>query len=660
MWTFLSERMKMFYDAVLSDKDKIYSYLKFMELAEKNGKSLKTELPPHSKCAVICDSGLNVALALLSCWYADLVPIPMSKHYGERHCAAILELTEPDCVIADSSFDKSNSLIYRIDIGEFIGCTSLSDTESELQGVALIMCTSGTTGKPKGAMITESSLKENVLSIADYFALTQEDTILIARPLYHCAVLTGEFLISLYLGVNICFCDEKYNPSNIIELCRKFSVTVLCGTPTLFRQISLLSKRAKTNPQLHVIALSGECLTKEIASQIRETFPKTTIYHVYGLTEASPRVTYLPPSKFDSIPEAVGVPLNNTQIRIVAPESFSDLPLQTHGLVLVNSSSLMKGYYRDIKRTKKALLNGWLNTGDIGYIDENGFLFILSRADDMIIKAGMNIYPKEIETAISILPEIAGVVAYGVKVQTGQEIAVNVVLAKGHENTTVKHLLNSFEEILSNYQMPSRINIVDVLERNSSGKIVRPRGSAMNTSVEFERKFILSPNQYEQYFELFFQKAAPSVISQINYYYDDSEFSLFERNETLRVRQIGETLTLEYKHGKTRFGNVRKSKENTAAISVLPKLIKLDSLETGLIGCLLTERTDFLFEDIKVSLDKSIYLGTVDYELEIETNGVDELPQFLTAIIETVTCSPMGKYRRFASRLKAMGATYEI
>ena len=131
----------------------------------------------------------------------------------------------------------------------------------------------------------------------------------------------------------------------------------------------------------------------------------------------------------------------------------------------------------------------------------------------------------------------------------------------------------------------------------------------MNTSIELERKFILSPDQYEQYFELFSQQTAPSVISQINYYYDDSEFSLFERNETLRVRQIGENLTLEYKHIKVRLGDVRKSKENTAVISVLPKRIKLNSLETDLIGCLLTERTDFLFEDVKVSLDKSIYFG---------------------------------------------------
>lgn len=475
MWRFLSERMKMFCEAALFDNDKMYSYSTFLELAEKHGEKLRAKLPLHSKCAVICDSGLNAALAFLSCWYADLIPIPMSKHYGESHCFAILALTEPHCVIVDSSSCKVNGAIYRIDIADFVDCVPHIYPENELQDAALIMCTSGTTGKPKGAIITKSGLKENILAIAEYFVLNQEDTILIARPLYHCAVLTGEFLISLYLGVNICFSDEKYNPSRTIEMCLKCNATVLCGTPTLFRQISLLSKRAKTNLKLRIIALSGECLTKEIALQIREAFPSATIYHVYGLTEASPRVTYLPPSKFALIPESVGIPLKNTRVRIVDPKLFSDLPCKAHGLVLVNSPSLMRGYYRDAERTEKAFMNNWLNTGDVGYFDDDGFLYILSRADDMIIKAGMNIYPKEIENAVSVLPEIEDVVAYGVKSQISQEIVVRVVLSKGYENTTIKDLMNLLADVLSEYQMPSHINIVDALERNSSGKIVRPK-----------------------------------------------------------------------------------------------------------------------------------------------------------------------------------------
>ena len=182
----------------------------------------------------------------------------------------------------------------------------------------------------------------------------------------------------------------------------------------------------------------------------------------------------------------------------------------------------------------------------------------------------------------------------------------------------------------------------------------------MNISIEFERKFMLSHAQYEAYCSLLSLKILPSVTLQMNYYYDNSEFVLFERYETLRVRQKGENLTIEYKHSKRQYGDVRKSEENATAIFAFPGRIILGSIEAIMIGCLLTERTDFLFGDIKVSLDKSVYLGIVDYELEIETNGTDELPQFLTAITENATRSTIGKYRRFVSRLKKMDTRYEI
>ena len=478
MWRFLCERMRMFGDSTLKDQDKRYPYSLFVKMAEEHGCKLKTALPPHAKCAVLCDSGLHTALAILSCWYAKLVPIPMSKHYGERHCSAIRELTEPDCIICDSVFHDSDALTYRIDLGEFTRNAPIFAPEADLRDVALIMCTSGTTGKPKGAMITVDGLQANILAISDYFALNRSDTILIARPLYHCAVLTGELLISLYLGLNICFYDEKYNPSNVIGLCDRFRITVLCGTPTLFRQISLLSKRTKIKLPLRVVALSGECLTREVAVQIREALPETILYHVYGLTEAAPRVAYLPPDQFDSMPEFVGLPLKNTQIKIVDCETFRERSPKTAGVVIINAPSLMKGYYRNPERTAQVFRDGWLNTGDVGFLDEDGYLQILARTDDMIIKAGMNMYPKEIENAISTLPEISDVVAYGVKAQTGQEIAVHVVLSNGYENTTVKQLLHAFTGVLPNHQMPAQVHIVAALERNSSGKLVRPRANS--------------------------------------------------------------------------------------------------------------------------------------------------------------------------------------
>jgi acyl-CoA synthetase (AMP-forming)/AMP-acid ligase II len=475
MWRFLYERIQVFADSAVSDHITEFNYAQFAEKAVLHGKAFQSRLPSGTKCAVLCRSGLNTALALLSCWYADLVAIPMSLHYGEKHCRAILDVTAPQIMITDGEDVFQDGFVYHIDSGRFLGTPPCLCHEEALEDVALILCTSGTTGKPKAAMITAEGLKSNVSAIARYFDIHSDDTILIARPLYHCAVLTGEFLSSFVRGLNIHFFDEKYSPAAMIDMAAKIGATVLCGTPTLFHHLSLLLGRTKVTPPVQVIALSGECLRSEIAVQIRKAFPKATIYHVYGLTEASPRVAYLPPPMFDFIPESVGIPVSGVKTSIVDPKNGKKLPANTPGLLMVKSPSIMKGYYQDAAATKRTIIDGWLNTRDIAVKDDNGYLYLLSRADDMIIKAGMNIYPKEIENAVSALPQIAEAVAYGIKSRTGQEIAVNVVLTESFGNTTVKQLLADFCDVLPSYQIPAKVNIVAALERNSSGKIVRPR-----------------------------------------------------------------------------------------------------------------------------------------------------------------------------------------
>lgn len=179
----------------------------------------------------------------------------------------------------------------------------------------------------------------------------------------------------------------------------------------------------------------------------------------------------------------------------------------------------------------------------------------------------------------------------------------------------------------------------------------------MKKTVEYERKAILSLEQYKRYFEMLSQRTMHIINLQNNFYYDDSRFSLFKCNETLRVRQISETLTIEYKHNKSYHEDIHRSDENAVRISTLPSSIILNSLKTQIVGSLLTERVDFQFEDIKVSLDKSIYLGITDYEIEIETNKNDKLPPFLYKMIESANPSPMGKYHRFVSKLRLMSDT---
>ena len=319
-----------------------YSYYDFLKIAQKNGQLLRERMLRGAKCAIVCNSQINATLSLISAWEAELVPIPISMNYGQQRCYEILDVTKPDLVIVDDSLscEIEGYPIYNVCQSKFVTPCEVCNTDQFLSDAALIMCTSGTTGKPKGIVLTTEGLIENVKAINKYFDINCNDRILIGRPLCHSAVLTGELLVSLINGLDIYFCDNIYSPQGIIESCKKFSITVTCGTPTLFRHIAMLLKSKDCALSLKSIVLSGECLTSSLAKTIRSGFMGVDIYHVYGLTEASPRVSYLPPKLFDMSPDSVGFPLCNTEVKVVDSNGH-DVTACCHGNIIVKSNSLI-------------------------------------------------------------------------------------------------------------------------------------------------------------------------------------------------------------------------------------------------------------------------------------------------------------------------------
>lgn len=474
MWTYISEQMQKNLKSRVFDKNTSLSYSELIHLSKRHGEFIKGKVTEGTKCVIFCENELNTAIAILACWYAKLVPILVSPQYGENHALSIINLMCPDFLISD--FLEGNEyarVVYRIDNQTFEGIVRQCAIEEELSDVAVVMCTSGTTGSPKGTMITCEGLKANIESIGKYFNIDNEDTIMIVRPLYHCSALTGEFLLGLHKGADIYFFDGGYDPLRIIDAIKKQKVTAMCGTPTLFNHISklLLLK----NDELSIkAAISGECLTNMVAKNIRKAFSNSTLYNVYGLTEAAPRVSYLPADEFDEYPESVGIPLDKTDIKIVDVNNYSiKMSSGLSGMVLVKSPSIMKGYYKEEQLSALALQNGWLVTGDIGYIDEAGRLYIESRADEMIIKGGMNIYPKEIEQTVLKLEDVNECLVYGISSESGQEIGMDVVVKDNGKACTKIELLKKIVEVLPSYQVPSQLNIVQEIPKNVSGKVMR-------------------------------------------------------------------------------------------------------------------------------------------------------------------------------------------
>ncbi|MBO5968524.1 MAG: acyl--CoA ligase [Clostridia bacterium] len=410
-------------------------------------------------CAICCSSEMATSLALLACFAAGVTGVPLSMRYGQAHCKKILDMIHPEAVIMDVGGEL---VVYKITDSQYV---------PPEEQPAVIMCTSGTTGTPKGIMLSEENILSNIKDISDYFTIGTKDSILIPRPLYHCAVLTGEFLTSLINGANIRFYSEQFNPEKMLELIQENQITAFCGTPTLLSMMARF-QRGRNIESLKHICISGECMGHQLGTKIYEAFPFSNIYHVYGLTEAAPRVSYLPPKYFREYPDCVGIPLNSVSLKIT-DKNGKVCSENQEGILWVKGSNVMLGYYGNKEKTKQIIKDGWLCTGDVALINDHGFLKIKGRNDDLIIKAGMNIYPAEIEAALKQNNRVKEVLVYGFTNRFGTQIGLKIA----GDFSSLEDVRQVCTELLPSFQIPSIIEIVDEIPKNSSGKIIRRRSA---------------------------------------------------------------------------------------------------------------------------------------------------------------------------------------
>lgn len=452
LWNYLRETMLKHPSQTVCEDNAEMTYEELVAFSEMFAKKLKGE----KCCVILCAHEMAVAMAVLSCVAAGVTAVPLSVRYGEAHCKKILRMINPTSIITDAEGELK---IIFFNGAEYV--------EPE-QHPAFIMCTSGTSGKPKGVMLSEQNFLTNIHDIDLYLGMDDSDYILISRPLYHCAVLTGEFLTSLVKGVKIRFYSDKFNPKILLDLIAEHNITVFCGTPTLLGMMARF-KRDRTGCSLKTICISGECLSQDTAKYIAELFDNAEIYHVYGLTEACPRVCYLPPYLFNKCAPSVGIPLESVSLKIVTFNGTIAAPGE-EGVLWVSGKNVMIGYYNEIVQTKKVIDEGWLCTGDIAVTDDNGLLYIKGRSDDMIIRAGMNIYPQEIECTLKADYRVRDVYVYKVEdPYVGNKIAMKIS-GEFSDVDEVKQLCN---KMLPFFQVPAYIELCNELPRNGSGKIIR-------------------------------------------------------------------------------------------------------------------------------------------------------------------------------------------
>jgi long-chain acyl-CoA synthetase len=349
------------------------------------------------------------------------------------------------------------------------GTEYVSIPESNSDADAVILYTSGTTGHPKGVVLSHKNLFSNASACIETGSVSSNDIFLSVLPLYHSfgqTVVMNTCIASGALNVML----PTFDPNLVIKTIIENNISIFAAVPTMFKMI-LSSNSVNTQlPSLRLCLSGGAKLDLNLFHEFQEKFGHK-IYEGYGLTEAAPVVSFNP-MDYRSKAGSVGLPLPGIEVKIVDEED-QELTPGNEGEILVKGKNIMKGYLNRPEATKEIIKNDFLYTGDIGKIDDDGYIFILDRKGDLIIKGGFNVYPKEIEQVLSYHPKVNEVAVIGVPdpVQ-GEEVKAYISLKSG-KRVSKKEIFEYCKEHLANYKCPKYITFLRNLPKSSSGKILK-------------------------------------------------------------------------------------------------------------------------------------------------------------------------------------------
>ncbi|WP_453990568.1 fatty acid--CoA ligase family protein [Bacillus nitroreducens] len=358
---------------------------------------------------------------------------------------------------------KSFSNVVRAGEVTFVG-PALDDND-----VAVILYTSGTTGKPKGAMLTQMNLYSNARDVAEYLKISNSDRVITTLPMFHVFCLTVALNAPLMNGGTMLIVP-KFSPKEIFEIAKEYQATVFAGVPTMY---NFLLQYPEGNPEdlrsLRLCISGGSAMPVALLKSFEQKF-NVLVSEGYGLSEASP-VTCFNPLDRPRKPGSIGANIVNVENKVVN-EDGDEVPIGQVGELVVRGPNVMKGYYNMPEETAATLRNGWLYTGDLARMDEEGYFYIVDRKKDMIIVGGYNVYPREVEEVLYNHPDIVEAAVVGVP-DPEQGEAVLCYVVRKNDRLTEENLLAYCREHLAKYKLPSKIEFIEELPKNTTGKILR-------------------------------------------------------------------------------------------------------------------------------------------------------------------------------------------
>ena len=426
-------------------------------------------------------------------WRLGAVIVPIMFLLGEDETRYILAHSDARAVITSSDLiEKIENAAAGIDHIQHIIVLGGADRKNqvdfhglvdkhpplqetaEMDGddVALMIYTSGTTGRPKGVMLSHNNLYQNARASWEAAGATKGDITLLCLPLAHSfGVVTMNSGSLSPFQASSAVLMRWFDPEEVFRLIETYRVTQFIGVPTMYQLlINHPAGDQYDTSSLERCTISAAPVTEELYRAFTTKFD-CEMYEGYGLTEASPAVALcrrgMPIKK-----GSTGIPIPGVEVKIFDAED-NEMPTGEQGEIVVRGPNVMLGYYKNPEETAAALRGGWLHTGDAGYLDEEGYLFITDRFKDMIIKGGYNIYPSEIEGYLEEHPAVGEVAVIGIPDQKyGEEIMAFVVPAPG-QDIDEGGLMEFAKSRMTPFKAPSRVQFVDGLPKSLVGKVLK-------------------------------------------------------------------------------------------------------------------------------------------------------------------------------------------
>ncbi|MCL5405356.1 MAG: long-chain-fatty-acid--CoA ligase [Deltaproteobacteria bacterium] len=421
------------------------------------------------------------------------VIVPMNFRLVAGEVGYILKQSESIAVIADDAFEQiiGEAKTGAPDLRHVIvapaagleGHLSFKDILSagtDEPGIAVmaeddlqILYTSGTTGRPKGALFDHMRVLKGNIAFTGTLGFNVDDRFMHVAPLFHSAQLNIFLNPGIFLGLSN-FVVREFNPVKVLEAIEKYRITYFFGVPAMYNMMLQASKSGDFDlSSIRNCAYGAAPMAVPLVRQSMDLFKTDRFYSLAGLTEGGPSGVYLSPDDHRTKIGCSGKrPLLLTEARLVDSEG-NDTPPGVHGELVLRSEIMMKEYYKKAAETAETIVDGWLHTGDVAVMDEDGFITFVDRIKDMIISGGENIYSVEVENVLYKLPKVLEAAVVGTPdLDWGEKVNAVVVLKPG-ESAEGREIQDFCRLHMAGYKIPRNVVFVDSLPRNASGKLLK-------------------------------------------------------------------------------------------------------------------------------------------------------------------------------------------